>query len=60
MSTIFNFTELDAIEELEKLKIPRTLRDGKSTEHLLRNLSLAMAIQALKDLYDAKHGLKED
>lgn len=59
MSTIFNFTELDAIEELEKLKIPQMRGDGKSTEHLLRNLSLAMAIQALKDLYDTKHGLKE-
>ena len=60
MFSIFTFTELDAIEELEKLKIPQMIRDGKSTEHLLRNLSLSMAIQALKDLYDAKHRLKED
>lgn len=60
MATIFDFTELDAIEELEKLKIPPMLRDGKSTTHLLRNLALTMGIEALKDLYDAKHRLKED
>lgn len=52
--------EKDAIKVLERMKWPPMRGDGKSTTHLIRNISLDMAIAALRDQWLAKHRLKED
>lgn len=52
--------EKDAIKVLEEMKWPPMRGDSRSATHLLRNISLDMAIAALTEQWLAKHRLKED
>ena len=52
--------EEDAIKVLEEMKWPPMRGDSRSTTHLLRNISLDMAINALREKWLAKQKLKED
>lgn len=52
--------ERDTIKVLERMKRPPMRGDGRSTTHLIQNISLDMAINALMEQWLAKHRLKED
>lgn len=60
MDDLLKWDEQDAIKVLEKMKFPPMRGDGKSTTHLIQNISLDMAIEALMEQWLAKHRLKED
>ena len=58
--SLLEFDEKDAIQTLESMLWPAQRGDTLSYTHMVMNMSLHMAINALREKWLTKHGLKED
>ncbi|MBO7452671.1 MAG: hypothetical protein J6U54_20270 [Clostridiales bacterium] len=58
--SLLEFDEMDAIQTLESMIWPAQRGDTLSYTHMVMNMSLHMAINALREKWLAKHRLKED